>query len=66
MYSTQQKMLRETLELMLALIHVPRMHKNIYDSKRPYTTKNFGNENIFSLGIVKAEIRPPIHCPIRS
>ena len=50
MYSTQKKMLRETFELMLALIHVPRMHNKIYDSKIPYTTKYFENENIFYIG----------------
>jgi hypothetical protein len=43
-------MLRETFELMLALIHVPQMHNKIYDSKRPYTTKYFGNANIFYIG----------------
>ena len=50
MYSTQQKMMRETFELMLALIHVPQMHNKIYDSKIPYTTKYFGNANIVYIG----------------
>ena len=50
MYSTQQKMLRETFELMLALIHLQPMHNNIYDSKRPYMIKYFGYANIFNIG----------------
>jgi hypothetical protein len=50
MYSTQQKMLRETFELMLALIHRRPMHNKIYNSKRPYTTKYFGQVKIFNIG----------------
>ena len=49
MYSTQHKMLRETFEVMLALIHLRPMHNKIYDSKRPYTTKYFGYAKIFNI-----------------
>ena len=41
-----QKILRQTFELMLALIHLRAMHKKIYDSKRPYTIKKFRYANI--------------------
>jgi hypothetical protein len=50
MYSTQQKIIRETFELMLALIHLQPMHNKIYDSKIPYTNKYFGYANIFNIG----------------
>jgi hypothetical protein len=50
MFSTQRKMLRETFELMLALVNLRPMHNKIYDSKRPYTTKYFGYVEIFNIG----------------
>ena len=43
-------MLKETFELMLALIHLRPMHKKIYDSKRPYTIKYIGYANIYNIG----------------
>jgi hypothetical protein len=40
---------RQTFKLMLALIHLPAMHKKIYDSKIPYTIKYFGYANIYNI-----------------
>jgi hypothetical protein len=42
-------MLRQTFELMLALIHLRAMHTKIYDSKRPYMIKYFGHANIYNI-----------------
>jgi hypothetical protein len=48
------KMLRQAFELMLALIHLQEMHKKIYDSKRPYTIKRLGYDNIYNIGYREA------------
>jgi hypothetical protein len=55
MYSTYQKMLNQTFELKISLIHLRPMHKKIYDSKRPYTIKYFGYANIYNIGNREAD-----------
>jgi hypothetical protein len=48
-------MLNQTFELMLALIHLRRLHNKIYDSKRQYTIKYFGYVNIYYIGNSEAD-----------
>ena len=48
-------MLSQTFELMLTLIHLPTMHKKIYDSKIPYMIKYFGYADIYNIGYSEAD-----------